>query len=300
MALRVAESVDAEIINADALQVYKGLRILTARPSESDMAAVPHHLYGTVEPTTRHSTGAWARDAVQAIEEIAARGKRALLVGGTGLYFKALFDGLAEVPEPGEAARAEAEAVLARGMEHLRAEAQRLDPHAAARVQGDDPQRLLRILSVALGTGRPLSDWQKDTRPLVHDWAGVVVEVPRAELYARINARFARMVERGALEEAEALAHLDPVLPAAKAIGLPQLLDYLRGETTLDTAMKTAQRESRRLAKRQGTWFRGQAGDWPRVTKRCRAASGAAIFGNAENSGGTGRTSARTGSSGEG
>ena len=259
----MAEALDAEIVNADALQVYSGLNVLTARPSEADILCVPHHLYGHIDPATPYSTGQWAREAMAAIEDIAARGRRALLVGGTGLYFRSLFDGIAHIPDPGEAARDSARSLLSDA--RLLDEAERLDPVATARLEAPDPQRLMRIVSVALGTGKPLSAWWADTLPLVPDFAAVVVEVPRDRLYARIEARFDRMLEAGAMAEAEALAHLDPALPALKAIGVGHLLAAARGEMELSEAVELSKRDTRRLAKRQGTWFRNQHGDWPRV-----------------------------------
>ena len=270
LALRLAQEVGGEIVNADALQVYDGLQILTARPTASDMESIPHHLYGHIDPATRYSVGAWARDAVVVIREATTP---VILVGGTGLYFKALFEGLAEIPEPSAQGRAEAQALLDLGVDDLRDCAEELDPVATARVLGDDPQRLLRIVSVALGTAKPLSAWQADTRPLVTDWFGVVVETDRESLYARIESRFDTMLARGGMEEATAFATRDlpPDLPAAKAIGVAELTAAARGELTSGEAIMLAKRNTRRLAKRQMTWFRNQTSDWLRVAPTASA-----------------------------
>ena len=263
LAMRMAEALDAEIVNADALQVYSRLHVLTARPSETDLAHVPHHLYGHVDPSTAYSTGQWTREAMETIGEITERGKHALLVGGTGLYFRSLFNGIAHIPQPTETAQAKADALRDSG--ELLEEAQRLDPVATARLSAPDPQRLHRIVAVALGTEKPLSEWWADTTPLVSDYAALVVDIPREVLYRRIETRFDRMLDSGAMEEAQGLAHLDPKLPALKAIGVAHLLSAARGEMSIDEAIDLSRRDTRRLAKRQMTWFRNQHGHWPRV-----------------------------------
>lgn len=274
LALRLAKAIGAEIVNADALQVYSGLQTLTARPTPAEMEGVPHHLYGHIDPSVRHSVGAWASEAEALIRSAT---KPLILVGGTGLYFKALFEGLADIPDPSEKGRAEAQALLDTSIDSLRMEAQRLDPLATARVLGDDPQRLFRIVSVALGTAKPLSQWQADTRPSVTDWAGVVVDLPRKTLYSRIEARYTTMIEHGGLTEAKTLAdrNLGPSLPAIKAIGVAELIAHLNGDLTLAEAITLAKRNSRRLAKRQSTWFRNQTpakgGSWPRIAPTASA-----------------------------
>ena len=263
LAVELARAVDGEVVNADALQVYRELRVLTARPTRGERGEVPHHLFGHVAAGVRYSVGDWLRDAVPVLEDMRARGKRAVLVGGTGLYFQALFRGLAEVPEVPDDVRA-----LVAGMEpdELEMHARALDPDAHSRLQGHDPQRLTRIVEVALGTGTPLSEWQGKTVPVIRDWAGVVVEPDREALYSRIDTRFDAMMEHGALDEAQKVSHLARDLPALKAIGVSHLLRHLDGELEREEAIELAKRDSRRLAKRQGTWFRGQAGDWPRVS----------------------------------
>ena len=262
-ALRLAQAVGGEIINADALQVYDELRILSARPTPKEMLGVPHHLFGHVAGATRYSTGKWLRDVQPVLLDCLARNVVPILVGGTGLYFRALLEGLADIPAISESAQKRAQALLDRqGIAALRARAEALDPAAASRVQGDDPQRLLRIVAVASDTGRPLSVWQADTRPVVPQRFAkfCVLTPPRKELYAKIDARYDDMLRAGGLREAEHLLSLglDETLPVMKAVGLRQLRGYFNGVSTLDEAVEDAKRQSRRFAKRQMTWFRNQ------------------------------------------
>ncbi len=266
-ALELAKKYGGEIINADALQVYKDLQVLSARPTKVEMAGIPHHLYGCVDVRTRYSAGQWGRDVMPVIRAVQARGKMPILVGGTGLYFKALTEGLAHIPEPGRVARNKAQLILERkGIESLRSRARSLDPVATKRVLGHDPQRLLRIVSVALGTGKPLSAWQEDTYPLIQPgyWKGHVLLPDREALYARINSRFSKMVSNGGLEEAKRIHALDlpDDLPLMKAIGLKELCAHLDGELSLEEAVEMAKRQTRRFAKRQLTWLRGNMKDW--------------------------------------
>lgn len=270
-ALNLAKKFDGEIINSDALQVYKELQILSARPTENEMESIPHHLYGHISASHRYSTGQWLVEADALIIDILARGKTPILVGGTGLYFKALTEGLAKIPEISNAGKAQAQEILdTNGISSLRNAAQRLDPEATARVLGDDPQRLLRIVGVALGTEKPLSSWQSATKPVLPSasWHGAVLLPDREKLYKKINDRFADMVKSGGLAEAERLRalKLDPMLPAMKAIGVRELIAHIKGEVDLDEAIEKAARETRRFAKRQYTWLRGQMPDWPKVT----------------------------------
>lgn len=270
LALAAADRLDGEIINADSMQVYAGLRIITARPDEEETARAPHHLFGTIDPATRFSVGQWLGAAQARIAEIRARGRTPILVGGTGLYFNALTKGLAPVPEIDGEARARAAALLeADGIEGLRAETLRVDPVATERIEPGDRQRHLRIMEVYLTTGAPLSELWSQTRPalVAGEWAGLVLEPSRAELYARIETRFDRMLETGALEEVRAFAEreLDPALPSMKALGVPQLLALCRGEMDRETAIELSKRDSRRYAKRQMTWFRNQQSEWARI-----------------------------------
>lgn len=263
LAVRLAKELGGEVINADSMQVYSDLRIISARPADDEMKTVPHHLFGHVDGGTRYSVGAWIRQAVPIIIDCLARGIYPILVGGTGMYFKALTDGLADIPDvPDYIMAGLKERLSGEGIKNLQAEAQHCDPIATARLQGDDPQRLLRILSVYQHTGKPLSLWQQDTtRPIIPkpDWRGVMLSPPRDELYARIDKRFEKMVEMGGLNEVQDLLSRDlaPDLPVMKAIGVSQLLSA-KGEAWISLC----QRDSRRFAKRQMTYFRKYAHDW--------------------------------------
>lgn len=262
-AIEIARAMDGEIINADALQVYAELQILSARPLPEDMGGIPHHLFGHVSGDIRYSTGAWLRDVEPLILEILGRHKTPILVGGTGLYFRALLKGMADIPPvPQQVAAETARRLQDEGIDSLRAEAEALDPVAAARILGNDPQRLERIVNVALGTGQPLSVWQADTHPIIPSRFAryFVLTPPRDMLYARINARYDDMLRAGGLDEAKSVfaKGFDKGLPVMKAIGLRQLQSYFRGVGTLDEAIEDAKRESRRFAKRQMTWFRNQ------------------------------------------
>lgn len=273
LAVNLAHKCRGEVINADSMQVYKDLQVLSARPDAAEMEGVPHHMYGHIDGQERYSVGAWVKDVVPVIMDCLARDKTPILVGGTGLYFKALTEGLAAVPQPEAGAMAQAEAMLDAGIDILREKANALDPVATTRVLGNDPQRLLRIVSVALGTDKPLSVWQKETRPVIPKqfWKGALILPERQSLYDKINARYDKMVEIGGLEEAKdiLLRDLPADLPMMKAIGLPSLLKYLRGEVSYDLAVFEAKRDTRRFAKRQFTWFRGQTKGWTCLGNNC-------------------------------
>ena len=262
-ALRVAAAMDGEIINADALQVYTDLHVLSARPTREEMGGIPHHLFGHIAGNVRYSTGAWLREVEPVILDCLARSKTPILVGGTGLYFRALLIGMADIPAISDQVSLDTAKFLeSEGIEALRQSAERLDPFATARVLGHDPQRLQRIVNVAKGTGRALSTWQAETHPVVPTRFArfCVLTPPRDRLYARINARYDEMLRAGGLKEAEAVFALnyDSSLPVMKAIGLRQLQRYFEGSGSLDEAVEDAKRESRRFAKRQMTWFRNQ------------------------------------------
>ncbi len=270
LALRLAEHLGGEIVNADALQLYADLRVLSARPSAEDESRAPHHLFGVADAADGWSVGRWLRAATMVLDAIAARGRPAIVVGGTGLYFNALTKGLAEVPPVPEAAKAEALHLYdTDGEAAVRAVLRRADPAAEARIGPNDRQRLTRALAVARATGRALSDWQAQTRPTLAPgaWRGVVLEPPRLALHARCDARMLAMVEAGAVSEAAALdaRGLDPRLPAMKAVGFRELAAQARGETQLSQAVTDAQAATRQYAKRQLTWFRNQTPDWPRL-----------------------------------
>ncbi|THD62193.1 tRNA (adenosine(37)-N6)-dimethylallyltransferase MiaA [Phenylobacterium sp.] len=272
LALRLAEVLGAEIVNADSMQLYADLRILTARPSPKDEAKAPHHLFGTVDAADGWSVGRWLRAAHETLEAIAARGRPAVVVGGTGLYFRALTHGLAEVPPiPAEARRAAAAELEALGAEAFHARLAVADPLAAARIPAADRQRLTRAWEVFAATGRALSDWQADSRLALSagSWAAVALDPPREALYDRCDARLAAMLDAGVLDEVAALAAraLDPALPLMKAVGFREFSAHLRGETDLADALAAAQQETRRYVKRQVTWMRGQMADWPRLSE---------------------------------
>jgi len=231
------------------------------------MARAPHHLFGTVDAADGWSVGRWLRAAGAVLADIEARGGSAIVVGGTGLYFRALTVGLADIPAvPARIRHAAEQAFDAAGEAAFRAALRALDPDAEARIAAGDRQRLTRALAVAQASGRPLSAWQADTRPTLApgSWRAVVLEPPRAALYARIDERLVSMVAAGAAEEARALAArgLEPKAPAMKAVGLRELVDPALSPAQ---ALAAAQQASRRYAKRQLTWFRHQAPTWPRI-----------------------------------
>jgi tRNA dimethylallyltransferase len=272
LALRLAEEAGGSIINADSMQVYRELRVLTARPSVEDEARVPHLLYGHVEAAEAYSAGRYAREAAAAIAQVCSAGRRPVIVGGTGLYFRALLQGLSPIPEVPADVRA-----------HWRAEAQRLapealhailaarDPEMAARLRPTDPQRVTRALEVLEGTGRSLAYWQNQPgEPVLaeHDTIRLVIMPDREELYRRCDARFAQMMEQGAMDEVGILArlHLEPGLPAMRALGVAPLLQLLAGELTKQAAIETASAETRQYAKRQLTWLRSNMRSWRSAT----------------------------------
>lgn len=269
LAIHAARRLGGEVVNADSMQIYADIPVLSAAPSADERAGIPHHLFGVLDASERASVGWWARAAMAVIDDIRSRGNTPVVAGGTGLYFNALTEGLAEVPDIPDEAAAEAAGIAGRGITILRAEAEKHDPDGAARVLGDDVQRLRRIVEVGLATGRALSSFHGDTVPLLAagEWRGVVIEPDREALYARIDARFDHMLAKGALLEVEALAKrgIDPELPAMKALGVPQLIALRNGEMTRAEAEEYAKRESRRYAKRQFTWFRNRCADWPRI-----------------------------------
>jgi tRNA dimethylallyltransferase len=267
LALRMAEETGAEIVGADSMQLYAGLPILTAAPGAGEMARVPHHLVGMVDAATSWSVGRWLDAALAALADIAARGKAAIVVGGTGLYFSALTRGLADIPA---APRCDSEGLYHDvGEAAFRDALRELDPAAEARIEVGDRQRLVRAHAVAVQTGRSLSDWQAQTTPALPSgsWRALVVEPPRELVYERCDARFIAMVGAGALDEVAAMAarNLDPQLPALKAVGYRELAAHLAGELSLEEAITRGQQETRRYAKRQLTWLRGQTPDWERL-----------------------------------
>ena len=270
LALRLAEATGAEIVNADALQLYRDLRVLSARPTTEEEARAPHHLFGVADAADGWTVGRWLKAALGVLDEIHGRGRPAIVVGGTGLYFRALTQGLADIPAVPPALQREVEARFdAVGEAAFRTLLRAGDPVAEARIAANDRQRLTRALAVAEASGRPLSAWQADTRPALRAdaWRGVVLDPPREALHARCDQRLELMMDQGAVEEAAALTArgLEDRLPAMKAVGLRELAAYARGETSRAQALAAAQAATRQYAKRQTTWFRNQTPDWPRM-----------------------------------
>jgi tRNA dimethylallyltransferase len=268
LALRLAQTFGGVVINADSMQVYRDLRIITARPTPAEEAMVPHRLYGHVDAAENYSVGRWCVDAAAALAEAERRGRRPIVVGGTGLYFKALTRGLAAVPTIPAAVRAAVRTRLKdEGIAPLYDELRQRDPASAERLMPGDRSRITRALEVVLATGRSLADWHRDgMKPAVDATRAIKIflKVEREELYRRIDARFDAMLAAGALEEVRALAArgLDLMLPAMKAHGVPWLIRHLNGEITLADAAEGGKRDTRRYTKRQGTWFRHQLPDW--------------------------------------
>lgn len=256
MGLALAQRLGGSIINADAMQCYRELRTLTARPSPADEALVPHRLYG-VRPATEPANAAWWRGA--ALAEL-ARCEMPILCGGTGMYLSALLHGIAEIPDPGQAARAEARALLAEiGAPALHA---RLDPETAAKLRPSDSQRIARAYEVWRGTGKGLAHWQSQPTEKLTGWRPrmILLDPPREVLGVAIAARFTAMLNAGALEEMRALMALglDPALPLLRAHGVPELSAYLRNEMSLVEATTRAVLATQQYTKRQGTWFKHQ------------------------------------------
>ncbi|MCK1519899.1 tRNA (adenosine(37)-N6)-dimethylallyltransferase MiaA [Bradyrhizobium sp. 17] len=264
LALELALAAGGVVINADSMQVYRDLRIITARPTLGDEAQVPHRLYGHVDAAVNFSAGAWVGDAAKALEAAKAEGRLPIFIGGTGLYFKALTAGLSVVPPIPLEVREDVRARLERnGVEALHDELAASDPRAAERLNRRDRTRIARALEVVEATGRSLLDWHHEGQPPLlpkDSFRAVFLAPERDELYARIDARFDAMLGAGALEEAVRLAarNLDPLLPAMKAHGVPALIRHLRDELSLEQAATIGRADTRHYAKRQFTWFRHQ------------------------------------------
>lgn len=264
LALALAEVTRGVVINTDSMQVYRDLRVLTARPTPDDEARVPHRLYGYCDAAVNCSVGSWVADAAAVLAEAAALGQLPIFVGGTGLYFKALTRGLSAVPPIPQDVRDSVRARMERnGVEAMHAELAQCDPASAEKLKPRDTARIARALEVIEATGRSLRDWHQEGLPPLLEPEGVkaVFLAPdRKELYARIDKRFTAMLDAGALDEVAALAErqLDPILPAMKAHGVPALIRHLAGEITLEQAIDAGQTDTRHYAKRQFTWFRHQ------------------------------------------
>jgi tRNA dimethylallyltransferase len=264
LALKLARKTGGVVINTDSMQVYRNLRVLTARPSSDEEAQVPHRLYGHVDAAINFSAGSWVTDAAEVLGEARAQGCLPIFVGGSGLYFKALTRGLSAVPPIPPEIREAVRARLDRdGVEALHAELARRDASAAKRLKPRDRTRIARALEVIEATGRSLSDWHREGLPPLlpaGTFRALFLEPERDELYARIDARFEAMLQAGALEEVVQLAarNLDPLLPAMKAHGVPALIRHLRGEIGRAEASEIGRADTRHYAKRQFTWFRHQ------------------------------------------
>ncbi len=272
LALQRGDGRRVVIINADSMQVYRDLRVLTARPSVLDEAEIPHRLYGHVCGTTRYSTGAWLRDMAQVLRQAREQERYPIVVGGTGLYFKALTQGLAAIPLVPEAVVAKWRRALAeQGEAALYRHLSAIDAASARHIDPGDGQRISRALEVMEATGRGIYAWQQapPAPPLLplNRVRALRLMPDREALYARIDKRFDAMIENGALDEVERLMRkgLDSALPIMKAHGVPHLMAHLRGQCTLDEAAARSKRDTRRYAKRQFTWMRGQMQDWEKA-----------------------------------
>ena len=264
LALALAERFDGVVVNADSMQLYRELDILTDRPGRAALDRAPHVLYGGVAAAQPCSVGRWRAMATTEIERAHDQRRLPIVTGGTGLYLRALTQGLAAIPDIPPAIREDVRARLAAvGPNRLHDELTRRDPVMGARLGATDGQRLARALEVLDATGQSLADWQDgpdDGPPKGWRFHTIRLMPPRETVYAACDARFDRMVDRGAVEEARALAALglDPGLPAMKAVGVPPLIRFIDGAISLDEARRLACRDTRRFARRQMTWFRHQ------------------------------------------
>lgn len=265
-ALAVAEAIGGSLINCDSMQVYRELRLLTARPSDEDMARAPHHLYGHVNVWDRYSAGRYQADAAEALAKIRADCRIPIFVGGTGLYFGALLEGLSEIPQvPVHLHEALRNKLLVEGNEAFYAQLKLRDPETAAQLRPSDPQRMLRAMEVLEATGRSLASWQKEgAQPVIQGMrlARFVLDPPRVILHPRIAERYKKMVEQGVLQEVRAVAGLDENLPASKTLGLREFWDFDEGKLTAAQVEEAIVIATRQYAKRQSTWFRNKMGDW--------------------------------------
>ncbi|WP_226583374.1 tRNA (adenosine(37)-N6)-dimethylallyltransferase MiaA [Acuticoccus sediminis] len=272
LSLALAERLGGAIVNADSMQVYRDLRVLTARPSAADEALAPHHLYGHVDAAEAMSVARWLDGVRAALSEVRAAGRVPIVVGGTGLYLAALTEGLSSMPDIPQAVRQRwREAQAREPSEALHAALAVRDPAMAARLRPSDPQRIVRALEVIEATGRSLGEWQGEREPPLlpvgPGVAAIVVSPPREILRERIALRFEAMLEECAVDEAVGLLArgLDPALPAMKAIGVAPLSAYAAGRTGRAEAVAEAVRQTRQYAKRQDTWFRHRFAGWQRL-----------------------------------
>ncbi|MBB4076603.1 tRNA dimethylallyltransferase [Bartonella fuyuanensis] len=271
LALQMAREKNALIINTDSMQVYDVLNVLTARPREADIEVVPHYLYGHVSPTLNYSVGQWLCDVKKLLATFSLRS--VIFVGGTGLYFRALLEGISEIPHVPDVVRQKWRLRLNKeGSESLYCQLLQIDAVVAKKISSQDKQRIVRALEVYDATGKKLSWWQKQkTTPLVvsNFVEKILLMPPRPLLYERIHKRLNSMIEKGALEEVVAMKNLmlSPSLPAMKAIGIPEFMAYLDGYRSFESALEAVKTETRRYAKRQMTWFRNQFDEeWLRIS----------------------------------
>ena len=266
LALKLARERGGVIINADSMQVYRELRILSARPTPEEEAQAPHRLYGHVNGADDYSVGRWLADAKLEMQACWAIGKLPIVVGGTGLYFMALSGGLAELPPIAPEVRERWRNF--KGNHHV--ELQKRDPVGAAKLNPADRQRIIRALEVFESSGKPLAMWQAEAQSQAFlnqiNVERLFVDVPREDLYVRAERRFDVMMAQGALDEVRALPALPPDQPIMKAIGVPELLAHLRGDIALEDAIIQAKTATRQYIKRQLTWWRGQMKDWATVS----------------------------------
>jgi tRNA dimethylallyltransferase len=269
LAIALARKHGGEIVNADAMQCYADLNVLTARPDADELAAAPHHLFGHVDAAIRYSAGAWSKEAAARIAELRAEDKTPIIVGGTGLYLMALTEGLSDIPPTPDQHRDKARAMVETDQPGARALLLEKDPATAERIDANDRQRTSRALEVLFATGKPLSSFHGNAAPVLPPgtWAGVTLTPPRETLYARINARVDTMMRANALEEARTLwqRHLDSSVPAMRAHGMPGFVEHFEGRISLDEAVDRCKRDTRRYAKRQMTWIAHQFTLWPRI-----------------------------------
>ncbi len=272
LAVRLAEQHNGVVINADSMQVYDTLRVLTARPSEEDMQGIPHHLYGHIPASSLYSTGEWLREISALLTELLAEGRLPVIVGGTGLYFKALTGGLSDMPPiPADIRERYRQRLIEEGSAPLHQELQARDPAMATVLKPADGQRIVRALEVLEATGSSIRTYQTTSGPMIidPDRAQKLVVLPeRSILHERINRRFENMMQSGAVEEVQALLSLDlpPDSTALKAIGVSQIAEMLAGRMSQEDVTEKSAAATRQYAKRQMTWFRNQMGeDWQRV-----------------------------------
>ncbi len=286
-AVALAKRFGGLVVNANSMQVYRDLSVLTARPSEADEREAPHRLFGEIDGAENYSVGRWLVAAKAILAARSGKPRPLIYVGGTGLYFRALTQGLSDIPHVPEAVRAAVRAEAeGEPTERLHARLAEQDPLTALRLRPSDRQRVLRALEVVAATGRPLAEFQgaREAPPLAAgEWAGLFLAPERAALNARIDARFEIMLRLGALEEAEALMRrrLDPALPVMRAHGAPHLMAHLAGNMPLAEAAELAKRDTRQYAKRQFTWARHQMTDFVWVAPEEAEAAGARALAHA-------------------